>query len=310
MAVREAVRYLVASLALGMIGYWGSEALFWSFRPDDATALAIVATILAYALASACVLSAVSWAGIGGWRAAFFGGALLGFLVEGVVVATIYDAFPAQLVWTPLAWHALVTGLAVLALHLAAVGWRVWRQVSTMMALGAFGGLFSAYWPIERAILPGPADIAAYQLGTGGIAVAGFALLRAVAQVPRPAKWVLWGVPVLAVLLFLLQTAADPRPERLALPVVVGLTLWAMVRLGTAGGAVRFGGDAPVWRHGLFLIAPLVTTLIAAGMVRGTAGWETNVVVALTAGPAGLGLWLWLLWRAVRPGKAAPSRSA
>lgn len=305
--MREALRYALMSLVLGLVGYWASEALFWSFPPDDVTIAQWAATVLAYALAGAVALSAVIWSGIGGWRAAFLGGAVLGFVVEGVIVSTMYDAFPFQLVWTPLAWHAVVTGLVVFGLHSVLVSVPVWRQVLAMVLLGVGGGLFAAYWPQERAVLPPEGAILLYHLGTGAAAVAGFVLWAQLGRLPRPAPAVLLVVPVLGVLLWVLQGVADPRPERLALLPMLGLTLWAMRRLGPGDRAVA--PSVPLWRHGIFLVAPLTTALIAAFAVRGTPGFAANIVAALSLGPLGLGLWLWLLWQALRRPSGAPPRA-
>ncbi len=304
-AGREAGRYAAASLALGLIAYFASEAFFWSFRPDGATLPDIAMTVIAYSIAGACVLSAVAATGCGGVRAAFLGGAVLGFLVEGVVVGTMYDAFPFQIVWTPIAWHALVSGVAVFALHRAAVHWAVWRQVMAMLALGAFGGVFSAFWPMERAVLPGTVDTAAYLIGSGMGAVLGFVILDRVGRVPVPGRIVRWIAPVLALILFAVQTVAAPSPLRLVCPLVIGLTVWAMARHGSHGASVSFGEVAPLWRHLLFLIAPVVTAMIAAGLVAGTAGMEANIPVALATSGTGLGWWLWLLFRAAYPRRAA-----
>lgn len=296
--MQEALRYALMSLALGLVGYWASEALFWSFPPQDVTVVQWMLTVVAYALAGACALSAVIWSRIGGWKAAFLGGAVLGFVVEGVIVSTMYDAFPFQLVWTPLAWHAVVTGMAVFGLHLVLIGGAVRRQALAMVLLGLGGGFFAAYWPQERAMLPPIGAILIYHLGTGAAAVAGFVLWARLGRLPHPSPGVLLLVPVLAVLVWIVQGIADPRPERLALLPMLGLTIWAMRRLGQSGLAVPT--VAPPWRHALFLIAPLTTALIAAFLVRGTPGFAANIVAALTLAPLGLGLWLWLLWQAVR----------
>lgn len=302
--MRDSLRYIAAALALGGIGYAGSEAMFWSFPPQGITPLDWLATIVAYALAGACALSAVIWAGLAGWRAVFLGGAVLGVVVEGVIVSTMYDAFPFQLVWTPLAWHAAITGLAVLGVQQRMLGASVGWQVLAMLALGLGAGFFASYWPMERAELPPPGQIFLYQAASGAAAVAGFWTLGRIGRLPRPPSLVLAVVPVLAVGLWIIQGIADPRPQRLALPVMLGLTLWAMRRLG--GGAAPAFVAAPLARQALFLVAPLTLAGIAAFAVRGTAGFAANIIVALLSAAVGLGLWLWLLWRALRRPAAAP----
>lgn len=74
---------------------------------------------------------------------------------------------------------------------------------------------------------------------------------------------------------------------------MLGLTLWAMRRLA---GPMAFGRPARTLRHTLFLLAPLAVALIAS-LVRGTAGFAGNEVVAVITVPLGLAFWLWSLWR-------------
>ncbi len=261
----EVLRYVMAAAVLGVITYFGSEALFWVFPPAGATPAELAATVLAYALASACVVSALILTGAGGLAGLFLAGALLGFLIEGVIVNTMYDAFPFQLVWTPLAWHALITGLGVVVLPRVMAQRAAWQHALAMVALGAVGGLMAVYWPIERTDLPDTAAIFAYLLGFGTLAVVGHMALDRLATLPRPRVWVLWVMPALALVLWLIQSAADPRPQRLALPLMTGLTLWAMRGLQSP---LSFGPATPPLRHALFLLAPL-TAAIAATLARG-----------------------------------------
>ena len=294
--MRETLRYVLAAAALGAIAYFGSEALFWVFPPAGAGVGELALTVLAYALASACVLSALILTGASGLAGMFLAGALLGFLIEGVIVGTMYDAFPFQLVWTPLAWHALITGLGVVVLPRFMAQRALWQHAVAMVALGAVGGLMALYWLLERSDLPGSTAIFAYLTGFGAMAVAGHMALDRLETLPRPPNRVLWVTPGLALILWLAESAADPRPQRLALPLMVGLTLWAMRRLS---GRLTFGPPAPVLRHALFLLAPLTAALIAT-LARNTAGFAANEVVAVIAVPLGLALWLWSLWRGWR----------
>ena len=85
----ESWRYILASLCLGAIAVWASETLFWSAPPPDFEPIGLVLTYLAYSFVCATVLSAVAWSGCGGWTGLFLGGALLGWLTEGVVTGTM-----------------------------------------------------------------------------------------------------------------------------------------------------------------------------------------------------------------------------
>jgi hypothetical protein len=300
--MRDALRYIAAALCLGLIAVWGSENLFWSAPPDDLTAAAWLLTWGAYALASACALSAVAWTGIGGWRGVFLGGALLGFLVEGVIVGTMYDAFPFQLVWTPLAWHALLTALLLGGVARMAGVWSWPRLVAAQVGCGAFAGIFALFWPQERPVLPDGGLIIAYIAGVGLVLPLAHAALDRLGTVPRPRGWVMGVVPGIALLVWGAQTVAVPNPLRLCGPVMIGATLWVMRRLGQ-GEVVSLGVPAGFWRRMSVMLVPLAMLAVALP------GWNYlgpvpgNVVVAVVTVPVSAGLWLWLLWQAMR---AAP----
>jgi hypothetical protein len=304
----QSFRYVLLSLALGLIAVWGSEMFFWSFPSPGFSGADWLATWIAYALCCAAVLSAVAWSGLGGLTGLFLGGALLGLLTEGVVVGTMYEGFPFQLVWTPLAWHALVTAVCVLGLGRAGPHWPLWRQVAALLALGGGGAFFALFWsldPDRAGTIPGGDQVLFYLVGIGLGVVVGNVILGRIAAVPRPPVWVLLLAPGLAAAFWVAQSVADPSPVRLAFVLMVGLTLWAMRRLG-AGGSVGLGPVAPVWRHALFLIAPLTMTLIIVPIWQAGGSFEANWVVAGITVPVSLGWWLWLLWRAARqPRKAA-----
>lgn len=266
-------------------------------------------TWIAYALASAVVLSAVALCGIGGIRAVFLGGVLLGYLIEGVIVDELYLAFPFQLVWTPMAWHALITGVCVFGLGRAAPFWPLWRHLLALVLLGVFGATFASFWPSERGVMP-PGDLVLFYLaGVAFVVPAAHLLLDRIGRVPRPPALVLLLAPMLALIVWLAKSAADPRLERLAFPLVILLTLWAMRRLG-GPGPVAFGRPAPVWRHLLFPLAPAITALIAVPVWENMGALPGNIVVAVLTVSLSLGWWLFLLWRAARPGSDQSRKTA
>lgn len=296
--MREGSAYLVACLCLGWIAVWAGETLFWTTPAPDLRVRDLFFTWLVYALAAGAALSAVVWAGLAGWRAAFLGGAILGFGIEGAVVGTIYDAFPVQLVWTPLAWHALISGLCVLAGGLALARGSAAVQGLGLVGLGVFGACWGLYWPLEDKVLAGMPGVLIY-LGLGGLGV-GLAL-GVLSRLPvlRWGRWWLWIAPMAVLAIWAVGTALAPSQLRLAWPVMIGATLWAMARLGS-GGSTGFGPPVAWGRALAFVLAPVVTAvLVVPGWAR-FGGVAVNGPIALATGAVGLALWLRLLWRAAR----------
>lgn len=306
--------YILASIALGMISCFGSEAFFWSAPVPDTTLAELVFVFVPYILAAAAALSAVAVTSCGGPRGAFLGGAMLGYLVEGAVVATMYDAFPFQLVWTPLAWHALITGVLVFALVRASATFGLVKQVAFMAALGLAGGLWAGFWPMERVQMPSAWVALAYLGVTGALVPIGNMMLDRIGVVPRPPRGVLLVAPVLFLLLWIAQSIADPRPQRLALPLLLGGLYWIMSRLGEGRAPSEFG-RAPyqAWRHWVFLIVPVVTSVVGGLLWTHTTGIESNFVIAVAGGLISL-FWLGKLARlayiAPRASSASPKSSA
>jgi hypothetical protein len=296
----EAVRYLIAALACGLIAVFASENLFWAAPRDGFSMVELAGAWAFYSAGCACALSAVAWTGCGGWRGLFLGGAILGFVVEGVIVDTMYDGFPLQLVWTPLAWHALLSALLIGgAARLAG-----WRGLALVVLGGAVCGAFALYWPIERGAMPPAAVTVAYILGAGVALPLGHGVLNRLASVPRPHGLMLAVIPALIGALWLYKLSLAPLPQKAALPVMAGLTLWAMARLGS-GGPVGLGAPPGPARLAATLLVPVVMLAIALpGWALFPAGVAVNVPFALVSGLFGLGLWLWLLACAVRQSSA------
>lgn len=293
----QAGRYVVLALVLGGLCVWGSENFFWIMPPPGLTVADFLLTVVAYAMAAAVALSAVIWARLGGMAGAFLGGALVGYLSEGVLVGTIYQAVPFQLVWTPLAWHALITGAVVLGVGRA--GLSVAARLAVWVTLGLAGAYWAQFWVSERASLPEVWRLAVYLLALGLLVPLAHAVMDRLEHLPRPRPWVLWVAPVIAGLVWLAQGVADPDPVRLVLPLILALILWAMRRLGRPG-AVSLGPAVPLWQHLLFLIAPAIVVVLAPiGWAQHWGTLGANWVVAVPTCVVSL-VWAgWLVWRAV-----------
>ncbi|MEZ5095957.1 MAG: hypothetical protein R2731_07420 [Nocardioides sp.] len=273
--------YLLAALGLGVLVTWASENLFWSSISADPAVVAgqFAVALAAYAVAAAAALTLLVRSGAQGWAAAFLGGAMLGWAVEGVVVGTMYDAFPWQVVWTPLAWHALVSGLVVVGLARSAASRSAPRQALYWLLLGIGVGAWALYWPGERAVSAAGATVTLL-LPALALPVANVALER-VGLLPRDRlPWWMWVAPALLALGWVVRLVASGfTPPLLAWPVAVGAAYAVARRQGDpATPGLLLGEPAPLRRHLLALLAP-ATAATVAGL-----GW--SVGLAVPTGPA------------------------
>lgn len=277
----ESLRYLALCVALGIVAVWASENLFWFIPPPDLEPLDLLSSVIGYAIACGVGLSAVIWTGVRGVRAAFLGGAIVGYMAEGVIVGTIYSPLPFFWVWTPLAWHALISGALVLGVGRAGHALGPRRTALIWVALGVGAALWGQYWPSERSELPTPGVLTAYLVGFGGLLLLAHRVMDWLAYLPRPPRAVLWIAPGLASLVWVAQGVADLNPMRALLPAVIGLLWWTMRRLGQPSEPVSLGAPVPLSHHALFLLAPAVAVVLAPmGWRLGWGTLEANVVVA------------------------------
>jgi hypothetical protein len=298
----ESLRYVALCLALGVIAVWAGENMFWFIPPDGLHPLDLALTVIAYSIASGVGLSLVILTGVGGLPAAFLGGAVMGYMAEGVIVGTIYDPLPFFWVWTPLAWHALISGGLVFGVGRAGGALGPLRMVLIWSALGLVSAFWAQYWPSEaKGPLPTTEELTLYLVGFGGLVVLAQALMDRLGHLPQPPNLVLWIAPGIALIVWTLQGVADLNPLRVLLPLVIGLLWWTMRRLGQRGACVGLGAPVPLWQHALVLIAPVIAVALAP--LAWAQGWGTlgaNIAVAIATCLLSL-VWLGrLVWRARR----------
>jgi hypothetical protein len=300
----ESLRYLALCLAFGVIAVWAGENMFCFNPPDGLHPADLALTVIAYSIACGVGLSLVIWTGVGGLSAAFLGGAVMGYMAEGVIVGTIYNPLPFFWVWTPLAWHALISGGLVLGVGRAGAVLGPVRMALIWSALGLGSAYWGQYWPSEiTGLVPVPTTgtLAVYLVGFGALVVLAQAGIDRIGPLPRPPKTVLWIAPAIAACVWVAQGVADLNPLRVLLPLVLALLWWVMRRLGQGATPVSLGAPVPVWQHALLLIAPAIAVGLAPlGWAQGWGTLSANIVVAVASCLLSL-IWLGrLVWRAAR----------
>lgn len=139
-------RWFAAAL-VGYILMFFSEFLFVNIYESSAGDLlaGVIPMWIAYTLEAYVFLAIVAHFRIRTLWALFLAGATYGWLLEGVVVQEMYLAFPFQVPFTGLSWHALIDVL---------VGWYLVRKILFTDAprrtagIAAGIGLFWSFWAI------------------------------------------------------------------------------------------------------------------------------------------------------------------
>ncbi len=297
--LKGVLKRLLAMLSLGYVLYFYSEVMFWArWKPGD-TLFGLTATWLVYSLLAFFVLLLSERYRADGLDSVFLIGAVFGWLVEGVVVQTAYEAFPFQLVWTPLAWHALITVLlGVYFAGKALSEWGLLKSGAFFALMGAFWGLWASYWKLEDGYAFPPGDFALYAFaGTSLLTVAylSLAFLSRDDFKPAKAEFVLYGafLSVFAAVTF----AMVPFAPAVLLPLLA-IALYSLRGLRGNENFLRRCAKLKPRRLFLLFLMPLSALLTYLPLMD---VWiEVNLPVALATSSAGLLLFLKAVYNGLR----------
>lgn len=146
------MKRLITILSFGFILFFFSERVFWSFfRPGD-NPVDLLLAFIAYSVLAFIVLFAIRKFNVNSYWAVFIVGALYGWLDEGIIAQTLYGSpeafFPLSLVWTGIAWHALisVSGLYLIQKSLQKSSISL---ILTSAIIGIFWGFWASFWALD-----------------------------------------------------------------------------------------------------------------------------------------------------------------
>nr|MBA3826841.1 hypothetical protein [Ktedonobacterales bacterium] len=147
--MRKWLTRFFTALLTGYVFVYFSEMSFWTRPLVSVVWPGIIGNWLAYSLAAYVFLGVVGAAQPQRWASVFLCGALFGWLVEGVLVATMYEDLPLSISFTGLAWHALLT---------VGIGWYLlpralrasfWAFTGWCTVVGAGLGFWAMTWWFE-----------------------------------------------------------------------------------------------------------------------------------------------------------------
>jgi hypothetical protein len=302
--MKTLLKRTIAALSSGYILMHFSEFLFYgSFTSEPLPIPALLSECLmllaVYSALGYVVLSLTNRFRARSVWAIFLVGAVFGWLLEGIVVTTVYEDFPFQVHFTGLAWHAPLDVL---------LGWyavqrllRLKNPVWTLLAacaIGLFWGLWAPWrWWEDDYLFP-VAQFTAFTTFTTLLLVIAYWLLgRSRPAEFRPTLWLDVVLSTLLALWFALDLLFYPCAV-LVLPPLLLLTLLALWRnrrvegrgdaLATLGAEVR-----PLNLVMLMSIPVVASGVYAIQVALGTyTAIAPNAVFYVISSLAGIGTFL------------------
>jgi hypothetical protein len=301
------------ALATGYTLIFFSELLFWGTPslPEFLLTWGVysVVTYVFLALLAAFRVNTV-------WSL-FLAGAVYGWLTEGVIVGTLYEALPLSISDTGLSWHALISvGAGWFLLRRALDRGKAWPVALWSALVGLGAGLWLPLWGYEQAAGIAPLTLSrlALLLGTAVPALT----LSAWAQVAlspmsfRPSRAEAGLVGAFLLVFFGAGVVPAYPWALLVLPALLAAALWGLRRhRNTAVPGSSYlerwdGAPRPPLFLLILLIIPAGLLGFAASAALGLTPYFQWAVYGVTI-PAGfllLGVSLLQVWRASRAGAA------
>ncbi len=167
-------RVLTTAFTAYILFYY-SELVFWSKITPDQTGSGLLLTYVMYFMVTYTLLAVISYFKIRSVWALFLAGALYGWLIEGVIVQTMYENFPLQISWTGLAWHALISVLIGWYFMIKTLTQNNYRRIAVVSLLvGVFYGVWAVTWWLEEGIVMSPSYFLSYALITSLVLIGSY----------------------------------------------------------------------------------------------------------------------------------------
>jgi hypothetical protein len=298
------------TLVSGFILMFFSEFLFYGQLSEPGTPVPGVLDVLfmwlIYSLMAYLSLAATRYFHARNLAALFLVGAIFGWLLEGIVVTTVYEALPFSISFTGLAWHApidFVLGLVIIP-HLLRD--KKARRIALVSAgLGLFWG-FWALWiwfefgtPIPVAQFAGFSFLTIFLLGLAYWLIGHLDITEF-----RSSKWSVFLICGALTLMFVLQPLLVYPFASLILPLGLGISLWALRHnrlTETKPDALSTLAEKVRWKNllalGLFpVVASTTYALYVAAGLQIPANWPIYVITTFS----GFALFGWSVYRLLR----------
>ncbi|MGC9399919.1 MAG: hypothetical protein ACP5HM_12385 [Anaerolineae bacterium] len=288
----------------GYILYCFSENFFWT-RPTEEHVGGYVAGWLLYAFLTFALFTVIHHFRARSVWALFLAGSVYGWLVEGVIMQTMYDSLPWQLSFTGLAWHALISVL---------VGWwytrrtlfenRPGKTILLAFGLGLFYGVWSLNAYVQEGMITSLPVYARFATVSTLLLVASYVLHDRIALSAFQPGRVEVGVQVAFLGAYFIFVAVPAQPlALLILPPPLALTGVALHRNRRretrADILVALQGRVKWWNYLLLLVVPVVAIAFYALALKVNVAQHDDLLalipIAMYVLTAGLGFGMYLI---------------
>lgn len=303
---------IIYALLTGYIVTYFSEWMFWSGRPPAETFfLEAIPSWVAYSCITFLFLSIVSYFRVQNLWTVFLAGALYGWMLEGILVQTMYDLFPVNISFTGLAWHSAIS---------IVFGWywlpSLMRQSRATLACLLFGlclGLWSIGWWLEADLPVAPIEaVFLYNFVFGVLLVPAYVWQsRSRLADFKPRRIEVIGLLILLALYFVFITIPQQPLALFVLPPLALIVLWVLWKnrqrepeLQATEANISLRQALPV------LLIPLTASLVyAAALSLGFIfpGLQVMFVISTPLGFIALAISLYRTLRSAKPSSLAPN---
>jgi hypothetical protein len=294
------LRRIALALATGYIFFFYSERMFWSFlRPDDNLFFQILGWLL-YSLFTYMTLAIITYFRVRTMWALFLAGAAFGWIVEGIYAMTFFGGglpLPFSIVWTGVAWHALISvviGWYLLQVSVARRGYL--HTLSFSSLLGLFWGVWAAAWILETPpIVTTSAGFLLHAFGTIAL------LIGALWVTPRlrpgsfaPSRGEYWALLTVAILFTLFVTIPTVLFAAAVLLAAFALVFYVLARNREKEGSkpalnilAVFDAPAPLGKYLCIFAMPIVASTVYIGLNAAELAFRSNLIALVITSALG-----------------------
>lgn len=305
------IKRWITAFSVGYILVFFSEFLFVNLY-DGFEIRGLIQMFLVYSMEAYLLLAIMDHFRVRTPAALFLAGAAYGWLLEGVVVQTMYDIFPFQVAFTGLSWHALIDVLVGVVLMRYVMQHKSVVHTALLAAvIGLFWGFWAISWKYEGMELLSPLEFAKFAFA------ATLPLIMAYLGWNRtpdfsPNKYEVLIFSLLHCIGFAFVVSMIPFAV-LVLPPLLGL-IWLALRnhrKSITPGTLRVYSEKKVSpRHyPALLVMPVFAGGVYALLLEVELFAPPNTIIALITVPIGICLFFGSLWNLRKPirGEAVPA---